>query len=301
MTSIVLPYTNPDLDGVACALALASLKSKCWSAYICGTVNIETNAVLTSIGLQVPPVLDNWDNIESIWLVDTHHPKQLPSDLPRHLVTQITDHHTGGTPDYFPNACIENELVGAAATLVTERYFRTTDIVPEPIAWLLQAAIISNTLNFNAPSTSPRDHGMFTALKNISPVSKKVKDAMKQAKASELNYPTTDIIESDLKRFSTKQGDVIISQIEAASALDLLERPDVDACLDKLVEKHGVSSAVLILVDLDRCGSAIKCTSRENARKLSRALEQRIDGNGVIRLARLVQRKSDVVPKLLDD
>ena len=40
--------------------------------------------------------------------VDTHHLNQLPEDLAPMAVTEIVDHHSGGQPEAFPNATIQN-------------------------------------------------------------------------------------------------------------------------------------------------------------------------------------------------
>src|SRR4051794_16965340 len=98
MTSLVLPYTNPDLDGVACALSLEVLAGGPWRAAVSGELDEESAAVLDLLGLAAPPAPPPWKDVEAIWLVDTHHPSQLPLDLPEQLVVAIVDHHSGGDP-----------------------------------------------------------------------------------------------------------------------------------------------------------------------------------------------------------
>src|ERR1700732_4958958 len=114
MPSIIISYVNPDLDGVACAVALETLEHPIWNARIAGRPDQETLFVLSTLGLPVPPALTTWDAVDAIWLVDTHHPKQLPEDLPAKLVTRITDHHPGGSPEKYTSAEVTNEKVGAA-------------------------------------------------------------------------------------------------------------------------------------------------------------------------------------------
>ena len=82
MASIVLPYVSPDLDGVACAIAIAGWKGAPWAACAIGNFDEETRVVLACLGLNLPQLPPDWVNVERIWLVDTHHPFQLPASLP---------------------------------------------------------------------------------------------------------------------------------------------------------------------------------------------------------------------------
>jgi manganese-dependent inorganic pyrophosphatase len=298
VTAIIIPYSNPDLDGVACAITLANLQGAPWSAHIVGEIDEETKAVLAALGFVAPPQAPNWAGVEQIWLVDTHHPNQLPADLPRDLVVRVTDHHPGGAPDHFPNAAIENELVGAAATLVAERFRGGPDRIPSAEACLLQAAILSNTLDFKAPATSSRDHAMFGYLGQIAPLPTEVVRRMAIARRSKLTRDTRAIVESDVKIFDTPHGQVAVSQVEVGGALDLLEREDLRPCLARLAEALQVNAAMINLVDLDRVESALLSTSPALISLLGSALGESPDALGIVRARRVLQRKSDIVPYL---
>ena len=144
MRAVVCSYINPDLDGVACSIAVEILERPKWSACVLGALDAETSLVLHDLGFTFPPSVNGWDAVDEIWLVDTHHASQLPPDLPESRVTRITDHHPGGNPSRYANADIQNEHVGAAATLVAERFLESKVTIPVDVAMLLQAAIVSN-------------------------------------------------------------------------------------------------------------------------------------------------------------
>ena len=298
MSGIIIPYSNPDLDGVACAIALAELSDAPWAAHILGTIDEETRVVLDGLGLSVPSQAPEWTSVERIWLVDTHHPNQLPADLPFGRVVRITDHHPSGAPDRFPCAAIENEPVGAAATLVAERVAEQPDRISGTMAGLLQAAILSNTLDFKAPATSPRDHAMFALLERIAPLPGHIVEAMALARRSKLAMDTQAIVDGDVKLFDTSLGRIAVSQVETGGALDLLEREDLLASLAVLEMSRQADSAVLNLVDLDRQESALLSTSPATINRLAAALGLPADRLGIIRARRLLQRKSDIIPHL---
>ncbi len=256
MRAVVCSYINPDLDGVACSIALEILEHPKWSARVLGAIDAETTVVLHDLGFSSPPLVDRWDAVDEIWLVDSHHPSQLPPDLPESRVTRITDHHPGGDPSRYANADIQNEHVGAAATLVAERFQESKVTIPAGLAMLLQAAIVSNSLNFRAPATSPRDRNAYASLRMIKPLPDTLFDRMQEARGAVLQRESSSILRADTKCFETDYGCVIVSQLEAAGALELLGRADLKASLGELAEAAHCASAVLNLVDTGLGNSA---------------------------------------------
>lgn len=295
MESVITSYTNPDLDGVACAIVLAAVDTGQWTPRVAGEMDEETKVVLNSLGLAHPQGVSNWDAVGDIWLVDTHHPAQLPAGLPTNRVTRITDHHVGGTPSAFPNAQIQNEVVGAAATLVFERC--GSELSPLH-ALLLQCAIISNTLGFRAPATCPRDHRAFKALKGLQPLSEALRHDMRAARRVVLKLDTPRLVRSDIKRFETRKGVIVVGQVEAEGAMDVIKRHDLGAALRCLADAEGAFVAVMNIVDTERSQSAIVTTVAAITTALSTALGVPVNDAGIIVVDRLLQRKSDVVPFL---
>ena len=296
MTAIVTSYINPDLDGVACCLAIEALGTPRWTAGMLGAPDSETKLVLKTLGLAHPQAITGWTDISAIWLVDTHHPKQLPDDFPVGLVTRITDHHSGGSPECFPKAKIQNEAVGAAATLLAERFEQQGADIPPEIALLMLAAIASNTLQFNAPATSQRDHRAYEMLAGIRPIDPTLLEAMGEARRERLARTTDALLESDVKLFDTAQGLVAIAQIEAPGALDILLRDDLRSSLRHLAGSKKAIWALLNIADTQAGESAVLGTDRNLLHALAKNLGETVGDDGAIRCRRLIQRKTDIVP-----
>lgn len=298
MESIILPYVNPDLDGVACSIALADFDPM-WTPRMLGRIDEETQVVLDTLDISEPKSITDWKAVQRIWLVDTHHPKQLPADLPDHLVVRITDHHPGGEPERYPNAEIQNDSVGAAATLVTERFETARVGMIATTAVLLQAAIVSNTLDFRAPATSSRDRVAFERLKSVTPAPEDLFSRMRDARRAILRFDTARIVQADKKSFETSYGTVVVSQIESPGALELLTRPDLITALDEMTAAAGAASAIFNIVDTEAFASALITTDPNVAQALSLALRESVDDKGVIRISRVLQRKTDIVPVIV--
>lgn len=299
MPDIVVSYRNPDLDGMACAITIATLEPLDWQARMIGKVDAETKVVLSELGLVVPRTVDDWTEIGDIWLVDTHHVRQLPDELPRERVTRVTDHHSGGNPEAFPNAVIYNEAVGAAATLVAERCAAQGRDLPRPLGALLQAAIVSNTLDFGAAATSSRDRQAFERLAASEPLEQGLRQRMQEARRSIFTLSSQAIIAKDCKLFDTPCGLVLVSQVEAPGALELLDRVDLRRELLAAAATSQTQAALLNLVDTQAYASALLATSPQLLAMLENPIGGYIDAGGVLRASRLLQRKTDIIPHLL--
>lgn len=297
--SIVTSYPNPDLDGVACSLAIASVTQDKWCARVVGTIDAETRVVLDRLRLAAPPRIDDWTQIEHVWLVDTHHPNQLSADFPKLRVSRITDHHPGGDPASFPNALIQNERVGAAATLIVEWLEGEGCTPSEDLAVLLQCAIVSNTLDYLAPATTQRDRNAAHSLRLIRPMPEELHEAMREVRRGLLEATTEALLNRDTKTFVSAFGPVIVGQIEAPGALELLKRTDLLSELRELAGNAGAWAAVLNIVDTTLAHSAIVTTDVALENLFTAKLGAPASSLGIIQVNRVLQRKTDVVPFLL--
>ena len=156
---LVTGYTNPDLDAYACAAAYAELlrlQGQPAQGACFGKPLSEVAFVLDLVSeLQLTQF--NPSDFDQFVIVDTSEARHIPSGINPKKVIEVIDHHLYNDPADFCNAKLDIQAVGAAATLVAER-FQQAEITPRrKIAALLYAAIISNTLNFKASVTTDRD------------------------------------------------------------------------------------------------------------------------------------------------
>ena len=300
MRRVVCSYINPDLDWVACSIALELLGDTDWVARVLGAIDGETALVLQTLGLAVPPGITDWTSVQEICLVDTHNPTQLPPDLPSTRVTRIIDHHQDGDTSRYPNADIQNEAVGAAATLLTERYAQDRGRLSPEMAILLQAAIASNTLGFRAPATCSRDRVAYEKLATIQAIDTALLDRMKEVRGEGLNRDIGAVLSADVKLFDTHYGKVVISQIEAPGALRLLANTDLSDTLQRLVAGNKGTLGIVNLVDTGSGESAVLATDANVGMILSAKLRAPVGPDGVIHVNRLLQRKTDIVPYILN-
>lgn len=158
---LVTSYVNPDIDGLACMVAYSELLNKLGQNTVCdilGKPQDEAKYVLNRFHIPYPQSIKDDAKFKKIILVDTSNPNMLDGRIDPDKVIEVIDHRLLHAANEFKSAKIQIELVGAAATLVAEKFIQNKTICTKESALLLYSAIISNTLNFKASVTTDRDH-----------------------------------------------------------------------------------------------------------------------------------------------
>lgn len=295
----VLSYINPDTDGIACSIAMAKLLSsenEEWIPGFFGGVGEETLFLLDQLGIPVPDVDILLNKAEKIVLVDTHHKAQLPADFPYGKVVAVIDHHPNGDDELFPKADIKNQKVGAAASLVAERYLERR-IDDKPVLRLLAYAILSNTLNFYAPSSSEFDKDIFKQICDIVPIEETLIDKMFEHRSLVLKKDIYTALGTDFKIFETKKGRVGISQIEAYNLEKLVEVSQCVAALQRIADEKELEFCFFNGVDI-KLKRSIVVAGNQKSQELLGMLFQLKECKEFQIFDRILLRKTDFIPRL---
>jgi manganese-dependent inorganic pyrophosphatase len=295
----VFSYVNPDTDGVACSLAYAALRTQekkpVFLPLIWGSLNAETKLVLDNFNIAPPSACDELDPTASVVLVDTHHPQQLSPKVNLLQVVEIIDHHPAGQPEAFPNARIQNEAVGAAATLVTERFMRLATRPQAETAGVLAAAIVSNTYNMASPSTTARDHAALAWLKRHTSFDPTLPEKMLASLSSTQGMTTPELLRENYKTFRIGVRMIGIVQVETALPFDVLNRVDLLPVLSALRGEEEVSVILLSVVDLATGTTKLVVPDQATEELVEAALGFHFEGSQAA-VPRLLMRKTDLVP-----
>jgi inorganic pyrophosphatase/exopolyphosphatase len=126
---LITAKVKPDLDGTSCTLAYSDLLSQTGQkteGLITGTPQSEVKYFIERHGIRIPT---RPDEISTNWgdfiLVDASSMKGMPKTVISNKVIEVIDHRIGEPEKEFPKAKIQNELIGAAATIVTERFIKS--------------------------------------------------------------------------------------------------------------------------------------------------------------------------------
>ena len=172
MRKVVTTYINPDMDGISLMYAYTEfLRKKGENAnyYFEGTMKKEAEIILDMFNIQ----LENIDKIEDndeIVLVDTNYLSEVSKSVKKENIVEIIDHHNRESwLEENKNLKIQIETIGAAATLVAERFKNEKIEISRESAILLYYGIISNTMNLKIKLTSEKDIEMANWLKKKVP------------------------------------------------------------------------------------------------------------------------------------
>ncbi len=250
---IVLPYSSPDLDGVACAVAYSELLRKLGEQalpWLPGRPDAEATHVLTrceQLDLADEKTVMDCDRFV---LVDGSGLSGLPREIDPLNVVEIVDHRFHfDAKSLFPNAEIRIEQVGAAATMIAEG-FQETSLPPSNCsANLLYGAIQSNTQSLKGSVTTERDREISEWLYQRFQIPPDLVASQFAARRSEILEDLQAAVDRELKSFDHPTGDFLVSQLELPGA-EAVIKDRIKDIREHLA--HLRPRAMLNLVDSDK-------------------------------------------------
>lgn len=214
--TLVTTYINPDLDGVASCLAYAGLlKSKNIDCEVLfwGKPQPEVEFILPKLHIWLPVFTDKHSiNWESVVIIDTSSIKRLADVIKPSTVHKIIDHHPAEDGKEFVNAKIQNEEVGATATLVVDKLKKNNIKISNDLAALLYTAIYQNTLNMLIGVTD-RDKEAASFLFDNFKIDKNLIEEMFKNVVSYTLANLQSVLESDFKEFEVKGRKCVGGQV----------------------------------------------------------------------------------------
>ena len=233
-----------------------------------------------------------------IALVDHAEVGQSVDGVEKAQVVEILDHHHVGDIETNTPIPATFDPVGSTATLLIERY-RASDLEPEkPTATLLLAAILSDTVILNSPTTTERDHEVVQYLEKLLDLdAEEFGMEMFEVSSDVSDLTAEEIIDRDSKEYATTSGEKMsISQVETVGTA-VMERKDelMQALEEKLRENDYIFSALMV-TDIIEGGTELLCAG--DCRLVERAFDAR-SKDGVIGLPGVMSRKKQVAPRLL--
>jgi manganese-dependent inorganic pyrophosphatase len=233
-----------------------------------------------------------------VLLVDHAERGQSVAGVEQARIVEILDHHHVGDIQTQSPIPATFDPVGSTATLVVER-FRQNGMAPtEPTAGMLLAAVLSDTVILNSPTTTPRDHEVVRYLEDLLDVdAQEFGMRMFEASSDVSDLSAEEIVERDLKEYRTSSGESMsVSQVETVGAALLDRKEELLEALEHVRERNGYLFAALMVTDIVEGGTDLLCSGECNL--VERAFDSEVKDN-VIDLPGVMSRKKQVAPKLL--
>jgi manganese-dependent inorganic pyrophosphatase len=233
-----------------------------------------------------------------VLLVDHAEIGQSVPGVEQAQVVEILDHHHIGNIETRIPIPATFDPVGSTATLILERYKANGLRPEESTAKMLLAAVLSDTVILNSPTTTERDHEVVRYLEGLLGLdAEEFGMEMFEASSDVSGLSAEEIINRDQKEYGLgEMGAMSISQIETVGT-GLLERKDelLDA-LERLRQRNGYLFAALMVTDIMGQGTELLCVG--DCDPVERAFDRQARDN-VIDLPGVMSRKKQVAPRLL--
>lgn len=307
MQTFVLGHKNPDTDSVIAAIAQAALmKINGEFAVPCvqDDPNPESRFVLKKFNLPEPEKISSVGG-KKVVLVDTNDPAQLPLDIRDAVLRGIVDHHqlAGGIATPGP-IYINCRPYGCTCTIIAREFANKNIPIDKNMAGGMLCAILSDTIMFKSPTTTPEDREVAEKLAEIANVNMmSVGMEMLKIKSDISRETAATLLGRDLKRFTINDRQFIIAQIELIDN-EMFDPFVADMQREMAALRAGdkeLSGVIMVVTDIMKEGSMMILDTAHNERIKGTFKHNATEDKNIIFVPGLLSRKKQVVPALTEN
>lgn len=229
-------------------------------------------------------------------LVDHNELSQAVPGADQVEILEVVDHHRIAFHTTQP-IHFRNEPVGSTSTIVADCFFREGVELPPPIAGLLLAGVVSDTLNLTSPTTTARDVEVLRRLETLAGVNAgEFTDRLFASGSVLTSKPAAQAIAADCKEYVEGEHRFSVAQIEELGFTQFWKRKDeVFAALEAHRRGHGYRFAALLVTDVVQQTSLLLVAGDAALHKL---IDYPQVAEGVYELPGVVSRKKQLLPFL---
>jgi manganese-dependent inorganic pyrophosphatase len=298
---LVLGHQNPDCDSLCSAIGLAALFNKMGrpaTPVLQGEPNPEAQFLLEQAGFTIPEIRTSVAG-EEIFIVDYSDWSQGTADMKKAKIRGIVDHHKLG--DITTSEPLECWIwpVGCSATIVYNMYKFNNQKPDADVAKLMMGAIISDTVNFQGPTTTDIDKVAAKELAEIAGVADlgAFATAQFEAKSDIASVSAAELILRDQKVFEMAGEKLAIGQLELTSLETAFSKKDEMLVeMGQLQADKGYHSTIVLLTDITKLDTTALIISKD-ADKVAKALNSAVVDH-MFELPGVVSRKKQIIPFL---
>ena len=231
-------------------------------------------------------------------LVDHAEQAQSVLGIEQAEIVEILDHHHIGSIETKVPVLATFDPVGSTATLVIERFQRNKLEPTSQTATVLLAAVLSDTVILNSPTTTARDRKVVAWLGELLELDPtQFGREMFEETGDVSDVPAADLVRRDAKDFQSGSGQPFtVAQIEVVGNKVLDRKDELLEALQREQVQKGVQVYALMVTDILEKGTNLLVAGDANAVGRAFGIEPL---DSVIELPGVMSRKKQVAPKLL--
>lgn len=245
-------------------------------------------------------ILRGWR--KRVILVDHNQRGQAVEGIEEAELIGVVDHHNLGDLHTAEPIPFILEPVGCTATIVFDQYRRAGLTPTGPIAGLLLAAIISDTLMLTSPTTTDRDRAALQELGLLAEVEPTTfAQGLFEARSDFSTTTPREIILSNLKEYEFGGARLAIGQAETL-ATEYFQQHEASfvAALQTLKDERAYDYCLFLITDILYSESVALYPGQVEQGLVANAfgLDQSVTGAVAARLPGIVSRKKQIIPPL---
>ncbi|MDD4851180.1 MAG: putative manganese-dependent inorganic diphosphatase [Gemmiger sp.] len=239
---------------------------------------------------------------KQIILVDHNEKTQAVDGLAQADVLEIIDHHRIGTLETDGPVYFRNVPVGCTATIIFQMYLENEVDIPRHIAGLLLSAILSDTLMFRSPTSTPQDQQAAQALARLAEVDiPTYAEQMFEAGGDLTGKTAEEVFLSDFKVFSRGDAKFGVGQ---SSYMTARTRAAAEALvgpyLQQAAGQEGIPLVFYMFTDVQAESTDLMYCGPGAEKIVQRAFGVTTTGtSGKTVLPGVVSRKKQLIPPLM--
>jgi manganese-dependent inorganic pyrophosphatase len=304
MTTLVFGHKSPDTDStgspIIWAWYLSEIEGTPATPVLLGEPNTEAAFVLKRWKLPKPRIIADVEPGQACVIVDTNNPAELPASIGEASITGIIDHHmlVGGLKTRAP-IDITIRPLACTATIMHDLIGPYLSRAPEGILGAMLSCILSDTLEFRSPTTTPHDRQVAEALAVSLGIDIPSYAAELFAAKSDVSaFSDAALLRMDSKEYAIDGHDLRISVLETTAPKVLLDRKAaLMAAMPGVAKEDGAEQVLLFIIDILR-EEATLLVPNDLVRRIAEAsFGVKVAGDSVV-LPGIMSRKKQIIPML---
>jgi manganese-dependent inorganic pyrophosphatase len=300
----VFGHQSPDTDSTGSPIIwswyLNEKKGLSAVPKLLGEPNTEALFVLSRWGFEKPAIINSINKGDSVIIVDTNNPAELPENINDADIQGIIDHHklVGGLETPGP-IDITIRPLACTATIMFDLMGEDVTEMPDPIKGLALSCILSDTLEFRSPTTTNRDRIVAERLaKELKIDVSNYASELFRAKSDVSDFSDVELLRMDSKKYPIADLSFRVSVLETTEPNMIFRRKkSLIEAMETVCLEDSVDHVLFFVVDILREESTL-FVPNENIKKVAEKSFGVDVTEDIVVLPGVVSRKKQIIPNL---
>jgi manganese-dependent inorganic pyrophosphatase len=300
----VFGHKSPDTDStgspIIWAWYLSEVKGTPATPALLGEPNTEAAFMLSRWDLPKPQIIADVAAGEEVVIVDTNNPAELPASINEANILGIVDHHmlVGGIKTRTP-IDITIRPLACTATIMHDLIGDDLARAPKSIKGAMLSCILSDTLEFRSPTTTPHDKAV--AEKLAADLGIAIPDYAAElfaAKSDVSRFSDAELLRMDSKEYELGGKQLRVSVLETTAPKVLLDRKaSLMASMPAIAKEDGAEQVLLFIIDILREEATLLVPNDFVKTVAEASFGAKVSGDTVV-LPGIMSRKKQILPML---